>query len=346
MIRQFLELCPPGCTILDAACGTGKYWQLILASGRAVFGVDQSQGMLSRAVEKHPNTPVAKVGLQELAYVEEFPAAMCIDAMENIFPEDWPIVLRNLNRVLTPGGCLYITVELPMEHEVENAFITAQRLGFPVVYGEWAIEDGYHYYPEIPQVKAWLAGAGFTLAAEAQGDEYLHLILLKSNHSLAALTQAYQDFYACVLAVPESLFLVPMNGWSVRDVVAHLIGWNGGMVIAAEAILRGETPQYYADASNDYQNINAAYVECYTSQSREELLGELDASMQVFQRFILSLDDAELLSSHGVVHYSGHPATAAGIIRSLTGDYALHRLQISGWLLSRGDPTSQSSTAP
>jgi hypothetical protein len=45
------------------------------------------------------------------------------------------------------------------------------------VYGEWALEGGYHYYPEIPQVKEWLSQTGFHLAAEAQGDEYLHLIV-------------------------------------------------------------------------------------------------------------------------------------------------------------------------
>jgi SAM-dependent methyltransferase len=176
MLSRFLELCPPGCTILDAACGTGKYWQMILASGRTVYGIDQSQGMLNRLQAKHPGMPVRKVGLQELDFHAQFPVAMCIDAMEYIFPEDWSLVLHNLHRALEPGGCLYLTVELAMENEVENAYITAQRLGFPVVYGEWAIEGGYHYYPEISQVKEWLSGAGFHLLAEALGDEYLHII--------------------------------------------------------------------------------------------------------------------------------------------------------------------------
>ena len=111
--RQFLDLCPPGCVILDAACGTGKYWPMILSSGRTIFGVDQSQAMLARAREKHPEMPIAKVGLQELDFLEEFPAAICIDAMENIFPEDWPRVLGNLHRSLAPGGYLYLTVEQP-----------------------------------------------------------------------------------------------------------------------------------------------------------------------------------------------------------------------------------------
>jgi ubiquinone/menaquinone biosynthesis C-methylase UbiE len=59
-MMQFLSLCPPGCTILDMACGTGKYWGLILESGRSVLGVDQSQQMLLQAHKKFPNVPVEK----------------------------------------------------------------------------------------------------------------------------------------------------------------------------------------------------------------------------------------------------------------------------------------------
>lgn len=180
IMRQFLDVCQPGCVILDAACGTGKYWPVIFSSGRTVFGVDQSQAMLARASEKHPEMPIVKVGLQELDFLEEFPAAICIDAMENIFPEDWPRVLGNLHRALRPNGLLYFTVELPQENEVKNAFTTGQLLGLPLVYGEWALEGGYHYYPEMQQVKAWLAQARFRLLAEAEGDEYQHFIVQKS----------------------------------------------------------------------------------------------------------------------------------------------------------------------
>jgi ubiquinone/menaquinone biosynthesis C-methylase UbiE len=40
-LQQFLILCPPGCAILDAACGTGKYWPPIFGE-RAIYGGDRS----------------------------------------------------------------------------------------------------------------------------------------------------------------------------------------------------------------------------------------------------------------------------------------------------------------
>src|SRR6266498_1668808 len=58
--NRFLAVCPPQSNILDAACGTGKYWPMILAAGHTVFGIDQSQGMLNRARAKFPTVPNEK----------------------------------------------------------------------------------------------------------------------------------------------------------------------------------------------------------------------------------------------------------------------------------------------
>lgn len=165
-IDKFLSLCEPRGTILDAACGTGKYWSLILESGRKIHGTDQSQGMLARAQEKFPAASCQKVGLQELPYQEVFDGAICMDAMENVFPEDWLLVLENLHRALKPKGYFYFTVELASEAEVERVFAEATQMGLPVIHGEWTQNGEYHYYPRIEQVKEWLVSVGFVVVEE------------------------------------------------------------------------------------------------------------------------------------------------------------------------------------
>jgi SAM-dependent methyltransferase len=95
---------------------------MILASGRTVFGIDQSQGMLARAKEKFPDVPIEKVGLQEMHYREAFDGASCMDAMEMVFPEDWLLVLNNFYGAIKPTGYLYFTVEIAGEKDIENAF--------------------------------------------------------------------------------------------------------------------------------------------------------------------------------------------------------------------------------
>jgi SAM-dependent methyltransferase len=179
-VADLLERCPPGGVVLDAACGTGKYFGMVLDAGRRVVGTDQSTGMLARARARFPAVPLERVGLQELAFDAEFDAVMCVDAMENIPPEDWPTVVGNLRRALRPGGHLYLTVEQVGDEELERVFAEATARGLPVVRGELA-REGYHYYPSRDQVGSWLEEARLAVVAEDYSDEgdgygYLHLL--------------------------------------------------------------------------------------------------------------------------------------------------------------------------
>ena len=166
-VRRLLETCPPGGIVLDAPCGTGAYFELVRASGRQVVGIDQSAGMLAQARAKGIATRLEHVGLQELAFDAEFDGAMTIDAMENIPPEDWPVVLANLHRAVRPGGHLYLTVEVVDDGEIDAAFADSTAKGLPAVRGEIIEGDtaGYHYYPRPEQVlrgwtpRAWTSSA-------------------------------------------------------------------------------------------------------------------------------------------------------------------------------------------
>lgn len=175
-LEKVLSLTPPGSTILDAACGTGKYWQLILQSGRRVVGIDQSAEMLRLAKAKHPEVPTEKMALQDMSFEREFPAVICVDTMENVSPEDWPPVLANFHRALMIGGYLYITVELLSEDEIKRAYQLGREMGLPLVVGEYAHHGGYHYYPTDKQVKEWLSRAGFFILDSGTGDGYLHYL--------------------------------------------------------------------------------------------------------------------------------------------------------------------------
>ena len=137
--------------------------------------------MLQAAHEKHPDVPTEKVGLQELAFASEFDGAICVDAMENVFPEDWPLVLGNLRRALRPGGYLYFTVETIDEQEIADVYAEAIAAGLPVVYGEHTRRGGgYHHYPSLERVDGWVREAGLHVLeddrSEGDGYGYYHLL--------------------------------------------------------------------------------------------------------------------------------------------------------------------------
>jgi SAM-dependent methyltransferase len=180
-IQKFLSLLPQPSAILDAACGAGRYVSLLLEKGHTVVGIDQSQGMLARTKAQFPNVQVEKVGLQEIPYQAAFEGVICMDAMEHIFPEDWPLVLSNFHRALKPHGYLYVTVEMADANEIEKAFIQGQHAGLPVVYGEWADEAVYHYYPSLQQVREWIQQAWLDLLEDGDGDGYHHFVIRKTS---------------------------------------------------------------------------------------------------------------------------------------------------------------------
>lgn len=187
MQRQFvaalLATCQPGGLVLDAPCGTGQYFPLVSAAGLHVVGIDQSAGMLAQARAKRIAVELHHLTLQALAFDGRFDAAMTVDAMENVAPEDWPLVLANLRRAIRPGGHLYLTIEEVDDAEIDAGFASLIGRGLPVVRGEIIEGDvaGYHYYPGRDRVLAWLSAAGLAIAQqdteEQDGWAYWHLLL-------------------------------------------------------------------------------------------------------------------------------------------------------------------------
>ena len=183
-VARLLATCPPGGLVLDAPCGTGRYFGQVAAAGRRVVGVDQSAGMLERARAKGIAVELHRLALQDLSFDREFDAVMTIDAMENVPPEEWPIVLANLRRAVRAGGHQYLTVEEIADAVIDDAFVALASQGLPAVRGEVISVDeaaGYHYYPGRPRVEGWLEEADLqTVEQDTEihpSYSYWHLLL-------------------------------------------------------------------------------------------------------------------------------------------------------------------------
>ena len=183
-LEEFINLLSHNSTILDAACGAGRYLPFLLGKGHTVIGIDQSKGMISQAKAKFPAIQFERLGLQEMVFQALFDGAICMDAMENISPEDWPLVQANFYRALKPGGLLYFTaetIENSDEGEIRQAFERAQAAGLPVVYGEYPDEGVYHYHPTNLEVRNWVQHAGFEILRDENGELWYYHILARKG---------------------------------------------------------------------------------------------------------------------------------------------------------------------
>ena len=101
---------------------------------------------------------------------------ICVDAMENVGPEDGPAVLDGLASTLRPGSPAYFTVELPED----DIAMDPEADGVPLVEGEVLEGGAYHFYPPIDMARSWLTEHGFTVTSETEGDGYHHFLLARS----------------------------------------------------------------------------------------------------------------------------------------------------------------------
>jgi len=179
-VQRLIDSTPKGGLLLDAACGTGKYWPQILAASRRVIGTDRSAGMLAQAHAKFPQVETRQLDMEQLGgeadLAGRFNGLLCVDAMENIPPEDWPAILTGFRAVVRPRSLVYVTVEIPEPADVRAAANPKP----PLVRGEvlWPDEHGggYHFYPDDDQVGRWCEEADLAIVDSDTGGGYHHVL--------------------------------------------------------------------------------------------------------------------------------------------------------------------------
>lgn len=102
----------PGQSVLDVACGTGivarTAAERVGAAGRVV-GVDLNQAMLTVAERVCPGVELHRGDVADLPFATgTFDAALCQMAM--MFFPDRPAALREMGRVVEPGGTVVVMV--------------------------------------------------------------------------------------------------------------------------------------------------------------------------------------------------------------------------------------------
>lgn len=109
----FLDALPPG-RALDAACGTGRHARRLVELGHTVTGVDLSTEMLAVARASVLGASFDEGDLTALAY-DDASFDIVVSGLAIAHVDDLDGAVRELARVLTPGGHLVVSALHPFQ---------------------------------------------------------------------------------------------------------------------------------------------------------------------------------------------------------------------------------------
>jgi len=87
-------------------------------------------------------------------------------------------------------------------------------------------------------------------------------------------------------AQQDAIFL---GEWSVKDMLAHLAGWDDTNIQAVQEILAGQRPSFWQHYDRDWQSYNAQLVAQYKRDDFAELVAVVEASHRRLIAFLQAL---------------------------------------------------------
>jgi hypothetical protein len=138
----------------------------------------------------------------------------------------------------------------------------------------------------------------------------------------------YQGFYDAIHGLNEDhMTEVWLGSWSIRDIIAHISGWQRELRPALERLARGERPIPDGVSYDDVDGWNARFAAAKREAAVADVLLELDRSHEAFMHAAADVPDERYA-----------PGKTAWKIVDLNSahHYREHGGEIRAWRAARG----------
>lgn len=163
------------------------------------------------------------------------------------------------------------------------------------------------------------------------------------THILAAMQEIIADWDALLGGLGPEQVRAPLlpSRWTVKDVLAHLMGWQQRSVARAEAALRGREPQLPAWSANFNLNTeegtdqaNAWLYEHYRAETWEQVHTEWRKGFERLLEAARQIDEPALLDSSRFAWMNGY--SIADVLLGWYDHHQEHLEWLQSWLRESG----------
>lgn len=172
LYAHFLELLPPGASILDAGCGSGRDTKFFIEQGFKVTAFDYSPEMV-RLASSFTGQEVLQLSFEEVSLSDKFDGVWACASMLHIPKKDMLSTLSKLGTSLKAGGILYISYKYGKSELMRGGRLFAD-------YTEESFELILVEVKGLEVVKFWRTS---DLRPGRQDEKWLNILLRKRNRS-------------------------------------------------------------------------------------------------------------------------------------------------------------------
>ena len=128
--------------------------------------------------------------------------------------------------------------------------------------------------------------------------------------------------------IHEQVFL---GYWSIKDLLAHLIGWDFTNLDAARDVQCGRLPNFYTYIDKDWRSYNALLVIQYKRDDYNALLACTKDSQKQLTAYLETLPVENFFKDWGV-RYKGIKVTISRLLVAETKDEKVHLAQVKAFV--------------
>ncbi len=153
----------------------------------------------------------------------------------------------------------------------------------------------------------------------------------KKKLLLDGLVEARRGILESVRLLPDRCMdEIFLGSWSVKDLIAHLVGWDYTNLQAIREIQAGQVPSFFQYYDKDWQSYNHTLVGKYRIEPFGRLLAEADQSHRELLNYLETLSPGIVVEGKAS-RENRRSVTIQNLLRAEAGDEAKHAEQIKAY---------------